>query len=264
MHRFFISPNTINNQHFSTTDKELCHQINKVLKMKGRRSGSPLLRGRGPEGGDIITFCDNTEHEYLAEWITVSRSICEAKIIEKNFIEDIGTRTSVHIYVPPLKNQNRFELILEKCTELGVASIIPIITERTEVTEIRKAERLHRIIKEAAEQSGRTKLTEFGPPIKFSTLLEMSPKKVMNSINLIANLNDQTTPILEALKKGREDTKKFDRVGIQIFIGPVGDFTEMEVKEALEHNFYSVSLGSQILRTETAAIVASSLILADK
>ena len=127
MHRFFVDHSSIQGNHFQSTDKELCHQVNKVLKMRP---------------GKKIIFCDNTEQEYLAEWTLVSKSDCQADILEKSQMADISSQRAVHLFVPPLKNQNRFELILEKCTEIGVASFTPLITERTEVSELRKPERL--------------------------------------------------------------------------------------------------------------------------
>jgi len=258
MHRFFIPPSSINSQKFASNDKELCHQISKVLKIRS---------------GQKITLLDNAEHEYFAELTTVSKSLCEAIIIQKTYKPDISNQKPVHLYVPPLKNQNRYELILEKCTEIGVASFTPLITERTEVFELRKPERLHRIIREAAEQSGRTKLPVINPPVKFEELLMDKRNKTClpagrEQKNIIASLygkNQTTRMILDLNNPNNPNNLPAGQAGpnrpINLYLGPVGDFTEDEIKQAIEHNFYPVSLGSQILRTETAAIVAASLCL---
>lgn len=246
MHRFFISINDINNELFRSSDKELCHQVSKVLKMRA---------------GKHITFCDDLENEYLAEWVTVSRSLCEAKIIEKKIIDDIGSKTPVHLYISPLKNQNRWEFILEKGTEIGVASFTPLISKRSEASELRKAERLHRIIKEAAEQSGRTKLPELNSPLLFDQLIEICTPG--NALGFIATLHKNTVPLTQAISEEIEACP-MTKVGFNILIGPEGGFTEEEVEEIAKKGVRPVTLGSQTLRTETAAIVAAALTLQQK
>ena len=231
MHRFFVEANQIRNHVFSSHDKELCHQLSKVLKMRA---------------GKIVILCDNTETEYEAEWTTVSKSLCEAKVLKTEKVPDIAQRRRIHLYVPPLKNQNRWELILEKGTEIGVASFTPLISERTEVNELRKPERLLRIIKEAAEQSNRTLLPTLNDPKTLEECFENT-----SGSHGILSLHEQTQHLSD-LKLDSE---------VHLYIGPVGDFTEAEVAAAIEHKFYSISLGTQILRTETAAITSAALLL---
>jgi 16S rRNA (uracil1498-N3)-methyltransferase len=243
MHRFFISPSDLQKDQFHSTDKELCHQVSKVLKMRA---------------GKKVILCDNLENELEAEWTTVSRSICEAKIIEKKIVDDISSKLPVHLYVSPLKNQNRWELILEKGTEIGIASFTPLISKRSEASELRKPERLQRIIKEAAEQSGRTKLPELNSPLQFDQLVEICTPG--NALGFIATLHESTTPLSQAIE---EEIKAcpMSKIGLNIFIGPEGGFTEEEVEEIVKKSVRAVTLGSQTLRTETAAIVAGALAL---
>jgi 16S rRNA (uracil1498-N3)-methyltransferase len=241
MHRFFINPNDLHKDTFTSTDKDLCHQVSKVLKM---RAGKPIV------------FCDNLENELEAEWTTVSRSLCEAKIIEKKIMDDISSKMPVHLYVSPLKNQNRWELILEKATEIGVASFTPILTKRSESEGLRKPERLERIIKEAAEQSGRTKLPELNSPLKFEQLVEIC--KPGNALGFIATLHENTIPLAQAIE---EEIKAcpMSKIGLNIFIGPEGGFTEEEVEEIVKKGIRPITLGTQTLRTETAAIVTAAI-----
>lgn len=231
MHRFFVDPETIQNSVFKSQDKDLCHQISKVLKMRA---------------GKKVILCDNSQHEYKAEWTTVSKSVCEATIHEKTLVPDISDEREVHLYVPPLKNQNRWELILEKGTELGVASFTPLITKRTEVEGLRKPERLHRIIKEAAEQSNRSLLPTLREPRPLEDCWDHCPGTA-----LILSLHEKSQLL--------SDITLDDEV--HVFIGPVGDFTEEEVESSIEHKFYSISLGQQVLRTETAAIATAAKLL---
>jgi len=251
MHRFFISQTDLSKNSFGTNDQEFCHQMSKVLKMRTEEK---------------VILLDNTEHEYEAELTMVSKSRCEAKILKKTSKPDISSKMTVHLFVPPLKNQNRWELILEKGTEIGVASFTPLITERTEVKELRKIDRLERIIKEAAEQSGRTMLPKIFEPISFKKLFESEngigrnePRRVptedhprLQGTNLIAALSLEAKPL---------SSYKLQATSYNLFLGPVGDFTEKELQLALEHKFYPISLGSQILRSETAAIAACAMLL---
>jgi len=266
MHRFFISQTDLSKNSFGTNDQEFCHQMSKVLKMRTEEK---------------IILLDNTEHEYLAEFTLVSKSRCEAKILEKTKKSDISSKTAVHLFVPPLKNQNRWELILEKGTEIGVASFTPLITERTEVKELRKLDRLERIIQEAAEQSGRTLLPKIHTPISFQELFTSSAhtESEVGEPRLSPHTESEdryprppthTDPRLQGvclIASLHEGAKPLSSYNLQattynLFLGPVGDFTKKETQLAIEHNFYPISLGSQILRTETAAIVGSSILLA--
>lgn len=247
MHRFFVPSQDINQNTFSSTDKELCHQVSKVLKMRAGKS--------------VILLNDN-EEELTAEWTTVSRSVCEAQITEKKAVQDIGSKTPVHLFVPPLKNQNRWELILEKGTEIGVASFTPLMSKRTEVDALRKPERLHRIIKEAAEQSGRTKLPELNDPVAFEPLMELCNGKMEggNMMGFIASLQEKSLHLPELIKK-EQSSRKAEDLGVNILIGPVGDFSDEELELAEKAGFKPFTLGSQILRTETAAITSAALCL---
>ncbi len=238
MHRFFVDHQTLSNNQFHSTDKELCHQVSKVLKMRA---------------GKAVILCDNQENEHTAEWTTVSRSVCEAKIIQKTHKPDTSSQRAVHLFVAPLKNQARWEHSLEKATEIGAASFTPLITKRTESEGLRKPERLERIIKEAAEQSGRTLLPQIHPAIDFEKVLETSNQQP--ATRLIPTLHEDSKTISSLLENQQSETS------YQVFIGPAGGFTEEEIKKAIEHNFCAITLGSQVLRTETAAIVSSALLI---
>lgn len=257
MHRFFVPPSTITNQAFASHDPELCHQFFRVLKLKP---------------GEQIMLCDNTEHEYLVELTGVSKSEVAGKILEKKLKPDIGGNLELHLFVPPLKNPSLWEWMVEKCTEIGVASFTPLLTERTEVKTLRKIDRLQRIIREAAELSGRTTLPVIHEPIEFKEFLVRNSKFVIrDSISFIATvvkIRDPSTAPLSISKLGsaRDDAPRRITYNLQansynLLLGPVGDFTEHEVRLAIEHGFQPISLGSQILRTETAAVVGATVIL---
>jgi 16S rRNA (uracil1498-N3)-methyltransferase len=228
VHRFFVDQKDVINNTYHTTDPTLCHQIYNVLKMKERKQ---------------IILCTNDETEHVAEWTVVAKSKCTATILESIDKPDISTTKELHLAVALLKNQNRWEWILEKGTELGVKSFIPLITERTETEKLRKPERLERIIQEAAEQSGRTILPHLRAPKTLEAILQTD------------------TEIIIATLHPSNSTATDYPLPTTLCIGPEGGFTKEEIQLATYEGAKSISLGPQTLRTETAAIIASSYLL---
>lgn len=152
-----------------------------------------------------------------------------------------------HLAVAFTKNNSRNEWLLEKATELGVGSIIPIDAYRSEKTHIR-IDRWNKILQSAILQSQQhylPQLHEITPLYKVLEMFQEVPQK------LVAHcINDE-------LKKPLAEMLKQDRDAI-LLIGPEGDFSLEEVVLCNQKGYKSVSLGSQRLRTETAAIMASA------
>ena len=151
-----------------------------------------------------------------------------------------------------LVNEQKMDLILQKLTELGVSTIIPIKTERSiikldEKKEEKKINRWQSICKEASEQSKRTIVPKVENII---SLKELSTIK--SDLKLICSLNENTKSINNYLNK---DLKK-----VLFVIGPEGGFTEKEETYLLSNNFLPVSLGKRVMRVETAAIFVASII----
>ena len=115
--------------------------------------------------------------------------------------------------------------------------------------------RWRRIIKEAAEQSGRSVVPELSDPILFSNMI-----KNLNSVVLIPWEEEKNQSIRQILSKLRQDPG-LDVTYIDLIIGPVGGFTSQEVLDAADYGATSVSLGKRILRSETAGIVAAVTVL---
>ena len=144
--------------------------------------------------------------------------------------------------------KNPMEIILQKATELGVAKITPILSERTEVKEL-NFERANKIVIEATEQSN-----QLSPP-KISKIIKL--KDFLDSLNDANKLFFADINCKEKLKK--EDIKD-DTLNV-VLIGPEGDFSPAERKMILENNnTISFSLSKNILRADTATISALSLI----
>jgi 16S rRNA (uracil1498-N3)-methyltransferase len=185
----------------------------------------------------------------------------------------LGTRVAVQIVErmqpkpePPLRvvlvqgipKGEKFDLIIQKATELGVWTISPVVTERTvvHIPEEKKAARQRRwqeIATEAARQSGRTHIPEVTAITPFSFIWQqLGPE----SFKLIF-WEGETQSLKQVLR--RVNLTEFSAV--YLFIGPEGGFAKREIEEAVACGAVPVSLGPRVLRTETAGLVALSLVL---
>ena len=156
----------------------------------------------------------------------------------------------VTIAISPVKHTARFEWFLEKATEIGVSTIIPLLCERTERQSIR-TDRLRNILVSAMLQSQQTWLPVLTEPTPFSELLAQAPTGQAYIAHLLEA--PRATASLAAISTA-ETTNPL------ILIGPEGDFTPKEVDMALAAKLIPVSLGHNRLRTETAGLVAATLL----
>jgi 16S rRNA (uracil1498-N3)-methyltransferase len=143
-------------------------------------------------------------------------------------------------------NLDKFDLVLQKATELGVRSIIPLITERVEIRAERyrgKAERWRKIVFEAVKQSGRSVIPIVEEPVAFPDVLKRQGQKIL--------FDGDAEPT--AWQPGSPAT---------LFIGPEGGWTDAEIRAAREQGCAFERLGVRRLRAETAAIVATALVAA--
>jgi 16S rRNA (uracil1498-N3)-methyltransferase len=152
-----------------------------------------------------------------------------------------------HLYVALTKHSDRLEWMLEKCTEMGITSFTPLLTQRTERKNIR-IDRLESIVLSAMKQSLKAWLPTVNPPLPFQHLLS-NPIQGTPLIAHCINEMDKT-PLTQINLCGTT----------HIFIGPEGDFTPDEMKAAIAAGFTSISLGPHRLRTETAGLLACSAV----
>lgn len=153
--------------------------------------------------------------------------------------------TKISLGISLLKNNVRFEWMLEKVTELGVFEIFPIVSDRTERQHFRK-ERFAQIIRSASLQSEQCIFPVLHEPVSLETLM-------------IENDFPSTRMIAHCYDSEKTQVSKVSENCI-LLIGPEGDFTPSELQLAYEHKFIPVSLGSSRLRTETAGIVGVALL----
>jgi len=148
---------------------------------------------------------------------------------------------------------DRLEWAIEKCTELGVSRIIPLIARRTDAhlaaAAVKRVERWRRIAHEASEQSRRSSAPEIATPLKFKDALP-----ACRGLRIV--LSEMETEILLSDTLGSDPTDE-----VSLAIGPEGGWTEDELKLFRETGWTSASLGPTVLRAETAAIAATAILL---
>jgi len=192
-------------------------------------------------GSDIFLFNENNG-EYLCRIIEKNKKILILEVVKKAAYEKIQNNINL-IFCPP--KSHKLDTLIQKCTEIGVKSFIPVISDHTENRKL-NLNRIRKIIKEAVEQSNQLNIPDIFDPISFDQFLNQQKDKVFFA-DIQSDIN------LSKLKINLKENNS-------ILIGPEGDFSSKELKTLRSNNnFISFSLGKRILRSETAAI--ASLVL---
>lgn len=239
MHRFFVDKENIQDNKITIIGEDVKH-IKNVLR---------LIEG------DIVSLCDKQGTDYVAEICDLSKEKIICNILETK-ISDTEPPIEVILY-QGLPKSTKMDLIVQKSTELGVAKIIPVITDRTVVKiqdrkkEEKKLDRWNKITEEAAKQSKRSIIPEVYQILTFEEMLE-----TLNSDELIIvpYENEEVVGIKGVLKD-----KSYKKV--KIIIGPEGGFEDKEIESLKAIGANIVSLGPRILRTETAGFITSAIVL---
>lgn len=195
--------------------------------------------------GEEIALTDGKGMLMKAMLENADRKHSIAKIISSQ--QFAKPQKNVSIAISPLKNAGRMEWFLEKATEIGVRSIRLLNCARTERSYY-KSERFKNILIGAMLQSKQVYLPELHEPEAFDFAISKGDYQQ----KLIAHCIDEMKTPLSSIDP---------QPPVQILIGPEGDFTVEEIKTALERGYMPVELGSNRLRTETAGIVAATLLL---
>lgn len=209
-----------------TLNEETSRHVIQVLRMKK---------------GEEINLSDGKGSVYHTSILDDNKKRCTVNLIKSAFHENNKVKISVAISL--LKNTSRFEWFLEKATEIGVNEFIPMLCSRTEKQHFRH-DRMRAILISSMLQSQQLWLPALHEPVAVD--------------QVISNSTYQTKWIAHC-----EDGKKnllTPGGNAQILIGPEGDFTTEEIQLAIRHNYQPVTLGDTRLRTETAGIVAATLL----
>ncbi len=196
--------------------------------------------------GDLVSVCNGNGLMVQGEIISISKKETVLKQTEILAQESVKQNNLV-LAVAPTKSMDRYEWMIEKCTEIGVSRIVPFYSQHSERRRL-KVDRLRLIAISAMKQSK----TLFLPDISEA----LSYKEFLKSENLsekyIAYMDEHTRSISEVISK--IDRKK----EVLIAIGPEGGFSEKEIQAAKDNNYSSITLGTKRLRTETAAVFCSA------
>lgn len=225
IHRFCVSGD-LSTGAITVSDPEILNQVRNVLKLK---VGEPVILFNATGIEAVGNIADIERTALTVEVTQVRPSTAEPQRF-------------VRLYLAILKNEH-FEMAAQKAVECGVGEIIPVITNRT-VKLALKAERVMKIMQEAAEQSGRVVVPRLSEPLPFEDAIIGAAKH--NAENFICD-------------GGAKGSLMPTSERVSVWIGPEGGFTPEELTMAQEAGFKQVSLGALTLRAETAAIVATYL-----
>ncbi len=209
------------------SDHGLINQIKNVFRLKE---------------GDELILCDGKKQEALARITEISKNALGLKI-ERTQENKNEPENQIFLYCSILRKEN-FELAAQKATEAGVAEIFPLVTRRTVKTAI-NLERLEKIVKEAAEQSGRGIVPKIHKPITLNDALRHAEA---NSTNIF--FRPSGMPVSKV---------KIYPPKVGVFIGPEGGWDDAETAAAEGTKMTMITLGKLILRAETAAAVGTYL-----
>jgi 16S rRNA (uracil1498-N3)-methyltransferase len=236
LNRFFVEPAQVAGPEVRL-DGEIAHQLSRVLRL---------------EIGDRILLLDGLGFEYNVMLTTVQRQskgdTATGEIIEKRPAAG-EPRLQVTLYQALLKGE-KFDVVLQKGTEVGVSRFVPILTERC-VGQTARPDRWKKIVREAAEQSRRGKLPELiEKPLKLTEALDRI--KRAGHLAFMA-WEEETALSFHELPAGLSE--------LGILIGPEGGFSRKEAELAQAAGVQTLSLGKRILRAETAGPIATALAL---
>jgi len=238
MHRFFLPSLNLSTETVTLTDKYELHHMRNVLRLRKK---------------DNVSIFDGKNKEALGRIITITNKSATIEILSAQVINTLQPKIILACAIP---KKSKFEWIIEKATELGVAEIIPLKTKRTEIRlknnrKESKMRRYEQIAINAAKQCKRNTV----PKIHIITDLQ-SVIAYLNKIStiIIPSLIGKPKPLLTALKKFKKQQN------ISLLIGPEGDFTKNEYLYAKNSACIPVSLGKTILKVETAAITSVAII----
>jgi 16S rRNA (uracil1498-N3)-methyltransferase len=227
------TPQTLAGSSLVELEQQASHHINKVLRMQ---EGDSLILFNG-DGFDYSARIDSIHKKSLSASMDVA------------IASETESPLSIHLGIGISKG-DRMDWIMQKATELGVTTITPLFTERTEVRL--KGERLEKkhqhwqqIIISACEQSGRSVLPQLAP----ATRIDMWTENTQAEKKFV--LHHRSTQTLDG-----KDTPK----SIVLLVGPEGGLSEAEIMAAEKHNFDALALGPRVLRTETAPLAALSVL----
>ena len=238
MPHFYVNPKDIQDKNF-IIENEQFHYLSNVRRFSV---------------GDEINIFDGLGNSYKARIDNIDKKSMKGTILSSKTLVLPDKKISLYTAIP---KGERFDWLIEKASEIGVSKIVPVIYVRSVVKELseNKLERYKKISISASSQSWRADIMPIEKPTSFIETAEtVSNQK--DTLNMLPWESEEDKNILTVLN----ENKKIKN--INIFIGPEGGFDKTEIDVAIKKGFKTVTLGKNILRVETAAIVASSIVTA--
>lgn len=226
---FYVPPTSFRDNYVRLPQEE-AHHATRVLR---KRAGDEIVVVDG-EGGWHRVRLDQVDDQYVGGTVVDTR-------------RDVGEpRYRLRIGLALLKNRNRYETFLEKAVELGVAEVVPLLTERTQKQRLRR-KRAENILVAAMKQSGRSRLVQLHVPQALDDVLGGAEE---DELRCICHEAEEATNLLDLVQGSA--------ASIRVLVGPEGGFTEDEVARAREAGYRVVGLGPRRLRAETAALAVAA------
>jgi len=237
MSSFYVRPEDVTADALTLRDEEAHHAIH-------------VRRCRA---GEEIEVIDGVGMLYRVRIVGIQRDAVEGRIVTRT-PEHGEPRVRVTL-VQSLIKGDRFDILVEKATEIGVSEIVPMVTERTigASRSEHRTERWGRIAHAAAKQSGRCRVPAIRTVRTFEDALEEFPTSCDLRTIACTEERDRT---MRDLARAATDVHS-----AAVFVGPEGGFTEREIGLAQDAGVLAVSLGTRCLRAETAGIVAVALMV---
>lgn len=214
----------------------ISHQLRHVLRLRQ---------------GNRITLLDGSGAAYPTQIEALDTERATGRVLGEEQVQS-EPRVSLVLYQCVLRRE-RFEWVLQKGTELGVSRFVPVISRRTVVRPaarlLPKYERWHAIVREAAEQSRRGRLPALGDPLLWDEALERG-----TGLRLLAweEAGESSTGLNPAVSEAGE---------VALLVGPEGGISKEEAATAMDQGWGPLSLGPRILRAETAAVAAATVVM---
>lgn len=241
MARFFVSPEAVDKASgmITVTGEDVNH-IRNVLRFTT---------------GEMLEISDGAGNEYSAviEKLEKERITAVIKGVSQNRTEP-PVEVTLYQGIP---KSDKMDLIIQKCVELGVKRVVPVITERTVVKfdggrdASAKTARWQRISLEASKQCGRGSIPVVSEPVRFAKAIEEARE---SGLCIIPYEKEDATGLADCIRSDRYRS-------VAVFIGPEGGYTEDEIKKAEISGIRPVTLGPRILRTETAGLAVLSILM---
>jgi 16S rRNA (uracil1498-N3)-methyltransferase len=221
-----------------------------------------LIRVMRSQIGDTVICSNGIDREAIVSLTFLDKDTVEAAILEELTLLN---EAAIEVWVAQsLPKGDKLETVIQKNTEIGAARFIPFVSERTivqydEKKAIKLQERWGKIAKEAAEQAHRNRVPEVTLPLSWKQTLKLVAQV---DLALICYEKESGLQLKQHLRQTfKREAEKPLKGRVLLMIGPEGGFTVKEIAEAEAIGCHSISLGSRILRTETAAMVALTCIL---